>query len=138
MSITYLRNKKASTKTITLKNAQGNTSVIKSADLDVLGGSFRPITESQKNQLNIKYGVEIMKVNSGALKDGGISRGFIIQRINDNNINTIDDLQKAVKSASTSKDPVLYIQVYGQQARRLTSLFRCRKTKGKSFKRNVS
>lgn len=110
MSITYLRNKKASTKTITLKNAQGNTSVIKSADLDVLGGSFRPITESQKNQLNIKYGVEVMKVNNGALKDGGISRGFIIQRINDNNINTIDDLQKAVKSASTSKDPVLYIQ----------------------------
>ena len=99
-----------STKTITLKNAQGNTSVIKSADLDVLGGSFRPITESQKNQLSIKYGVEVMKVNSGALKDGGISRGFIIQRINDNNINTIDDLQKAVKSASTSKDPVLYIQ----------------------------
>ena len=92
------------------KNAQGNTSVIKSADLDVLGGSFRPITESQKNQLNIKYGIEVMKVNSGALKDGGISRGFIIQRINDNNINTIDDLQKAVKSASTSKDPVLYIQ----------------------------
>ena len=68
------------------------------------------LRESQKNQLNIKYGVEVMKVNNGALKDGGISRGFIIQRINDNNINTIDDLQKAVKSASTSKDPVLYIQ----------------------------
>lgn len=110
MSITYLRNKKASTKTITLKNAQGNTSVIKSADLDVLGGSFRPITESQKNQLNIKYGVEVMKVSSCVLKDGGISRGFIIQRINDNNITSLDDLQKAVKSASTSKDPVLYIQ----------------------------
>ena len=110
MSITYLRNKKASTKTITLKNAQGNTSVIKSADLDVLGGTFRPVTESQKNQLSIKYGVEVMKVNSGALKDAGVSRGFIIQRINDNNITSLDDLQKAVKSASTSKDPVLYIQ----------------------------
>ena len=110
MSITYLRNKKTNTKTITLKNAQGNTSVIKSADLDVLGGTFRPITESQKNQLNIKYGVEVMKVNSGALKDAGVSRGFIIQRINDNNITSLDDLQKAVKSASTSKDPVLYIQ----------------------------
>ena len=122
MSITYLRNKKASTKTITLKNAQGNTSVIKSADLDVLGGSFRPITESQKNQLNIKYGVEVMKVNSGALKDGGISRGFIIQRINDNNINTIDDLQKAVKSASTSKDQCSTSRVY---ANRQEGLLRC-------------
>ena len=110
MSITYLRNKKETTKTITLKNAQGNTSVIKSADLDVLGGTFRPVTESQKNQLSIKYGVEVMKVNSGALKDAGVSRGFIIQRINDSNITSLDDLQKAVKSASTSKDPVLYIQ----------------------------
>ena len=110
MSITYLRNKKTITKTITLKNAQGNTSVIKSADLDVLGGTFRPVTQSMKDQLNIKYGVEIMKVSSGALKDAGISRGFIIQRINDSNISSLDDLQKAVKSASTSKDPVLYIQ----------------------------
>lgn len=110
MSITYLRNKKETTKTITLKNAQGNTSVIKSADLDVLGGTFRPVTESQKNQLSIKYGIEVMKVNSGALKDAGVSRGFIIQRINDSNITSLDDLQKAVKSASTSKDPVLYIQ----------------------------
>ena len=110
MTITYLRNKKSASKTITLKNAQGTTSVIKSADLEVLGGTFRPVTSSQKEQLNIKYGVEVMKVNSGALKEAGVSRGFIIQRINDNNITSIDDLQKAVKSASTSKDPVLYIQ----------------------------
>ncbi len=110
MSITYLRNKKRQTKTITLKNAQGTTSVIKAADLDVLGGNFRQISAEQKQQLNISYGVEVIKVNSGVLKDAGISRGFIIQKINDNNIATLDDLQKNVKSASTSKDPVLYIQ----------------------------
>ena len=110
LTITYLRNKKSNTKTITLKNAQGTTSVIKTADLDVLGGNFRQITAGQKEQLGIKYGVEVMKVNSGALKDAGISRGFIIQRINDANITSLDDLQKAVKTASTSKDPVLYIQ----------------------------
>ena len=50
------------------------------------------------------------KMVKGALKDAGVSRGFIIQRINDSNITSLDDLQKAVKSASTSKDPVLYIQ----------------------------
>ncbi len=110
MSITYLRNKKSITKTITLKNAQGTTSVIKSADLDVLGGNFRQITDAQKKQLGINYGVEVIKVNSGVLKESGVSRGFIIQRINDSNITSLDDLQKAVKSASTSKDPVLYIQ----------------------------
>ena len=110
LTITYLRNKKSYSKTITLKNAQGTTSVIKTADLDVLGGNFRQITAAQKEQLNIKYGVEVMKVNNGALKDAGVSRGFIIQRINDTNITSLEDLQKIVKSASTSKDPVLYIQ----------------------------
>ena len=52
---TLLASNIASAKTITLKNAQGNTSVIKSADLDVLGGSFRPITESQKNVNNSDF-----------------------------------------------------------------------------------
>lgn len=110
LSITYLRNKKSYTKSITLKNAQGNTSVIKSADLDVLGGTFRPVTEAQKKELGINYGLEVLKVGAGALKDAGISRGLIIQRVNDSNITTLDDLQKIVKSASTSKEPVLYIQ----------------------------
>ena len=75
-----------------------------------MGGNFRQITAEQKQQLGIKYGVEVTKVNSGVLKEAGISRGFIIQRINDTNVNTLDDLQKIVKTASTSKDPVLYIQ----------------------------
>ena len=109
-SITYMRDKKEITKTITLKNAQGNTKPIEQADIDVLGGQFRPVTESMKKQLSINYGLEVLKVNNGAMKDAGISRGFIIQKVNDENMNTIDDLQKVVKKASTSKDPVLYIQ----------------------------
>lgn len=110
VSISYLRDKKKSTKTITLKNEQGNTQVVKKADLDVLGGNFRAITDNQKQQFNIGYGLEVLKVNAGKLKNAGITKGFIIQRVNDSAIKTIDDLQNVVKEASTSKDPVLYIQ----------------------------
>ena len=60
--------------------------------------------------MNINYGLEVLKVNSGALKNVGINRGFIIQNVNDNMIKNIDDLQNIVKKASTSKDPVLYVQ----------------------------
>lgn len=109
-SITYLHNKKEVTKNITLKNAQGTTKLIEQADIDVLGGQFRPITDAQKSQLNISYGLEVLKINNGALKDAGINRGFIIQKVNDTQVKSIDDLQKEVKSASTSKDPVLYVQ----------------------------
>ncbi|WP_308247531.1 Do family serine endopeptidase [Prevotella sp.] len=110
VSISYLRDKKKSTKTVTLKNEQGNTQVVKKADLDVLGGNFRAITDNQKQQFNIGYGIEVLKVNAGKLKNAGITKGFIIQRVNDSAIKTIDDLQNVVKEASTSKDPVLYIQ----------------------------
>ena len=110
VSVTYLRDKKKATKTVTLKNEKGNTQVVKKADLDVLGGNFRAITDNQKQQYNISYGLEVLKVNAGRLKNAGITKGFIIQRVNDNAIKSIDDLQEAVKDASTSKDPVLYIQ----------------------------
>ena len=110
ITITYLRNKKKTTATATLKNAQGNTKVMKSADLDILGGNFKEINDEQKRQLNISTGLEVIRVNSGALKDAGVAKGFIIQKVNEQVIKSTDDLQKAVKEASTSKDPVLYIQ----------------------------
>ena len=110
ITLTYLRNKKKIEKTITLKNAQGNTKPIEQADIDVLGAQFRPVTKAMMELLNITYGLEVIKVNSGALKDAGINRGFIIQRVNEGMVKTIDDLQKEVKKASVSKDPVLYIQ----------------------------
>ena len=110
VKVTYLRNKKEKTVTLTLKNEQGNTKVVKNADLDVLGGSFRAITDSQKEQLNIGYGLEVIKISGGKLKDAGMPKGFIIQKANDQSIKSIEDLQDVVKEASTSKEPVLYIQ----------------------------
>ena len=110
ITITYLRNKKKTTATATLKNAQGNTKVMKSADLDILGGNFKEITDDQKRQLNISSGLEVIRVNNGALKDAGVAKGFIIQKVNEQIIKSTEDLQKAVKEASTSRDPVLYIQ----------------------------
>lgn len=110
VSLTYLHNKKSTTKTITLKNAQGNTKVVKQADMDVLGADVRPVTNQQKEQLNINSGLEVIKVNNGKMKEAGVTKGFIIQKVNDETMQSIEDLQKAVKEASTSKEPVLIIR----------------------------
>lgn len=110
LTITYMRDKKSVTKTVTLKNAQGNTNVVKNHDMDVLGGQFRPITEQQKSNLEITYGLEVTKVDNGKLKDAGISRGFIIQKVEDTPIKSISDLQEAVEKASANKEQTLYIK----------------------------
>ena len=110
VTVAYLRKKAKKTVSLTLKNEQGNTGIVKDADLDVLGGTFRPVTEQEKKDMNIAYGLVVTKVNSGALKDAAVYKGFIIQQANDAPMKTLNDLQKAVKEASTSKDPVLILK----------------------------
>ncbi|MBR1932172.1 MAG: Do family serine endopeptidase [Prevotella sp.] len=110
VTLTYLHNKKKLSKTVTLRNEQGNTKVVKNADMDVLGADFRPVTEATQNQLDITYGLEVIKVSGGKMKDAGIQKGFIIQRVNDEAMRSVDDLEKAVKDASASKDPVLIVK----------------------------
>ena len=107
VKITYLRNKKEKTTTLTLKNEQGNTKVVKNADVDVLGIDVRPITDSQKKQLEISYGLEVLKVSGGKMKEAGVPKGFIIQVVNDQPMRSFDDLQQAVKDA---KDQMLVIK----------------------------
>ena len=108
--ISFLHEKAKKEKTVTLKNTQGSTEVVKSADLDVLGANFKEISDAQKKDLEISYGLEIIKVNDGVMKKAGLTKGFIIQKVNEEPVKTLDDLQNIVKEASTSKDPVLYIQ----------------------------
>ena len=110
MSIVYLRDKKKYSKTVTLRNEQGNTEVVKNADLDILGADFRELTQEQKEQLDIQYGLEVIKVKGGKLKDAGIERGFVIRQVNDQPISTAEELDAIVKDVSTSKDPVLIIK----------------------------
>ena len=107
VTVKYLRDKKENTVTLTLKNEQGTTKVVKNADVDILGIDVRPITDSQKKQLEISYGLEVLKVSGGKMKDAGVPKGFIIQTVNDEPMHSFDDLQKAVKDA---KDQMLVIK----------------------------
>ncbi len=110
VKLTYLHNKKRVTKTVTLRNEQGNTKVVKNADLDVLGADFREISNQQKEQLEIAYGLEVMKVNAGKMKEAGVPKGFIIRQVNDQPMKAVSDLEEVVKEASTSSEPVLIIK----------------------------
>ena len=110
VTLTYMRGKKTLSKEVTLRNAQGNTKVVKNAELDILGATFRPINANEKEELEIPYGLKVTKVDNGSMKEAGVPAGFIILSANDSKITSEEDLQKAVKSASTSKEPVLYLK----------------------------
>ncbi len=110
VTLTYLHKKSKKTAHVILKNEQGNTKVVKDADLDVLGAVLREVNEKEKQELDIKYGLKVTKVNSGKFRERGIPVGFVIQTVNEEPMKALSDLNDVVKSASKSKDPVLYIK----------------------------
>ena len=109
-TITWLRDKKQMSKTVVLKNKQGNTKVVKTADLNVLGAQVIPVSDELKKELGIAYGLQVKNVKGGAFKASGINDGFVIITANDKPMKSISDLQDAVKEASTSNNPVLFIK----------------------------
>ncbi len=109
IKVTIVRSKSEKTVDITLKNSQGNTKVVKNAGIDILGGAFKPVSDKTKEQLGLSYGLEVTGVSSGKLQDAGIRRGFIILKVNGENMRTTDDLEQALRTATQSPEQVLFI-----------------------------
>jgi len=84
---------------VELRNSQGNTEVVKSKGdvAEVLGAAFKELTDKQKQQLGISYGVEVSGITNGKMKEAGISKGYIIQSINEQRISSPDDVEKMVE-----------------------------------------
>jgi Do/DeqQ family serine protease len=110
VTLSYLHKKSKKTATVTLKNEQGNTKVVKDADLDILGAVIREVNEKEKADLEIKYGLKVTKVNAGKFRERGIPAGFVIQTVNESAMKSLSDLADVVKAANKSKDPVLIIK----------------------------
>lgn len=88
---------------VTLKNREGNTETVKREELDinsVLGASLQPVSESLKNQLGIKYGMEVVELGEGKLKSAGVRKGFIITQIDGNKVTNRQDLMKILSNKS--------------------------------------
>ena len=114
INVTLIRNKKKISKQITLRNAQGTTSVIKEVDMDVMGAALRPLSAESKKQLNLEYGLEVTAIKKGKMMDAGIEKGLIILQVNDNKMTSVEDFETAVKVANMTTDRVLWIRAKTQ------------------------
>lgn len=109
VQLTIVRDKKEKEVTITLKNAQGNTKVVKNAGMEILGAAFKPIDADLRRQLNLGYGLEVTGVSGGKMADAGIRKGFIILKANGEPMKTVEDLESVLKAATQTPEQVLFI-----------------------------
>ena len=109
VQLTIVRDKKEKEVTITLKNAQGNTKVVKNAGMEILGAAFKPVDADLRRQLNLGYGLEVTGVSDGKMADAGIRKGFIILKANGQPMKTVEDLEDVLKATTQTPEQVLFI-----------------------------
>ena len=109
VKVKVLRGKKEKTFDVLLVNIQGDTNVVKNVDLDILGAEFKPLDEKDKQFFKTTYGLKVTNVGDGLFAQHGVKKGVVLQKVNGVAMRSIDDLQKVVKQANSSTEPVLFI-----------------------------
>ncbi|RHJ82890.1 Do family serine endopeptidase [Parabacteroides sp. AM08-6] len=115
VQVTVDRNGSTKTFNVELRNAQGSTTVVKGGgdSAEVLGAAFQALTNEQKREMGVSYGVEVTGVLNGKLKDAGIKKGFIIMVVNDQKVSTPEQLEKIVEKVLKGGADDRYIVVKG-------------------------
>ncbi len=114
VKITYLRDKKEYTVTVTLRNEQGTTTVLKTVDEDKLGVALEELSAKDKQALSLSYGLVVKHIKAGKMQKAGITKGLILLQVNDKQLRTVEDWNEAVKEANMSTDRVLWIRAKTQ------------------------
>lgn len=109
--VTYYRDNKLRTTTVTFKNNQGNTKITKSSDIMSLGCAFAELSSKEKKDLNISHGVKVAGLQAGKFKANGIKNGLIITHINQQAVDSQDDVEQIYNQImrSTDEDKVMVI-----------------------------
>ena len=117
VAVTYNRNGKLNTKTVTLKDQKGNTSARSKADLTVtekLGAEFEPLSERFKIDYGLDSGVLVKNVVSGGEFDKKrITDNSIVTEINGKSVNSQKDVEKVLNGYKGNVS-LKYVDEYGR------------------------
>ena len=117
ISVTYTRNGKSNTVTVTLKDQKGGTSSRSLEDLTVterIGAEFEPLSERVKINYGLESGVIAKNVVDGSEMDKiGVVDNYIVMEINGKPVNSQKDVEKILNGYKGNVQ-VKYIDEYGR------------------------
>jgi serine protease Do len=82
-------------KEIVLRNKEGLTKLVSKEEIKkniALGATFEALSKKEKESLKINYGVKIIAITTGKLKALGLSEGIIITKINNEPVESVEQL----------------------------------------------
>ncbi len=86
--------------TVILRNSYGSTELVndKKGISDLLGAELVELTEEEKAKLGVNYGMKVVDLDDGKLKESGIGKGYIILKANREPISNISDIKRVIAS----------------------------------------
>jgi Do/DeqQ family serine protease len=102
VELSLIRDKEEKKVKVTLRNMQGGTENVKAGGIELLGAAFSEVSPELKRTLNIGSGVQVSGVKEGKFKQAGIRKGFIILKVNDVRIESVDQLEKVVNASKNN------------------------------------
>ena len=88
-------------KEILLRSVDGETALKSKEEMSkttALGATFAELTSKEKKELNLSYGVKVKVLEPGKLKSSGITEGDIITKINQTQIESVEQLTRVLNS----------------------------------------
>ncbi|WP_207496780.1 Do family serine endopeptidase [Aridibaculum aurantiacum] len=103
VQITYQQNGKEKTATATLKGEAGSYASIQEKVVEQLGATFENLDKSKAAQLQLSSGVVVKSLQQGILTEQTrIKEGFIITKVNNIKVNSVEELKEAIKRSGNS------------------------------------
>ncbi len=99
VKVTVKRDGKVKQFDVVLRNKAGKAELVNRDTVDAvvaLGGQFAEINDRTKKELGIKYGIQVVSIDSdeGILARARIRRGYVITKINGMEIHSVNDLNR--------------------------------------------
>lgn len=101
IAVTYVRNGKENTTSLTLKNKSGTYAAVKvESALDKLGAELTNLDAATAKKNDLSGGVLVRKIGNGLLKKTRMQEGFVITSVNGQEVKTVDDLKNILASSA--------------------------------------
>ena len=103
VNVTVVRDKKTLQFTVTLRNTEGTTEILRGENSNtIFGTTFEEVSQKEKQNLGIKSGVKVKEAGQGKLREARIRNGFIITAVNDKPVNSVSDIRKIIDAVESN------------------------------------
>jgi S1-C subfamily serine protease len=100
VTVVVKRDNKKKPFNVTLRNKHGDTEIVRGDNPDdIFGAKFVVVSERDKEELGIRYGIKITELGNGKFKDAGIKKGFIITQVNKNAVSEVNEFKRIIKNS---------------------------------------